>query len=230
MNFEEKLAIGRLVLEYAKVVFGYPVTIPVLVGFLCWLFRERIGAAIDAVRALSFRGASVELAERAAMVEYKANVERTTAGMAQTTTQSLAPKLMTAAMVEALVSFFGLAARLLPLIPKAERQRFIAESMGTLPEEFKTFRAALVKLADEAPEVHALTTNEVLGMGLGESARVAVIPTARHLARTQASPAIPGVRVRLSPLPPSSRHGRDCSCNSAILRPWRPPRAGAAIP
>jgi hypothetical protein len=64
--------------------------------------------------------------------------------------------------VEALASFFGLAARTLPLIPKSERQRFIVESTGTLPEEFKTFRAALMKLAEEAPEVHALNARDVM--------------------------------------------------------------------
>ena len=52
-----------------------------------------------------------------------------------------------------------LAARLLPLFPKADRLRFISESTGTLPEEF---RAKLLKLADAAPEVRALSTRDVM--------------------------------------------------------------------
>jgi len=51
---------------------------------------------------------------------------------------------------------------MLPLIPKAERQKFIVESTQTLPEEFKTFRDALFVLADHAPEVHALNARDVI--------------------------------------------------------------------
>jgi hypothetical protein len=159
MSFAEKMTVWTLVLEYAKVFLGCPVTIPVLVGFLCWLFRERIGAAIDAVRALSFKGASVQLAERAELVPYNATVDQTEATM-KSAAHELPPEQVKT--VEALASFFGLAARTLPLIPKAERQRFIVESTGTLPEEFKTFRAALMKLAEEAPEVHALNARDVM--------------------------------------------------------------------
>jgi hypothetical protein len=60
------------------------------------------------------------------------------------------------------VTFFGLAARLLPLIPKAERRKFIVEATGTLPEEFKTFREVLFQLADRAPEVHAMNARDVI--------------------------------------------------------------------
>ena len=52
-----------------------------------------------------------------------------------------------------------LAARLRPLFSKADRLRFISESTGTLPEEF---RAKLVKLADAAPEVNALSARDVM--------------------------------------------------------------------
>lgn len=50
MTFTEKMAVWTPVLDYLKVVLGYPVTIPVLVGFLSWLFRERIGAARREIR------------------------------------------------------------------------------------------------------------------------------------------------------------------------------------
>jgi hypothetical protein len=160
MTFAEKMAVWTLVLEYLKVVLGYPVTIPVLVGFLCWLFRERIGAALDAIQELSFKGASVRLKERAQLIPYNATVEQTAEATAQEATHAFAPARVQA--IQGLVSFFILAARTLPLIPKAERQRFIAESTKGLPEEFKTFRTALEKLADEAPEVHALSARDVI--------------------------------------------------------------------
>jgi hypothetical protein len=160
MTFTEKMTVWTLVLEYAKVFLGYPVTIPVLVVFLCWLFRERIGAAIDAIRALSFKGASVELAERMKLATYEATVDQTSKTAAQSAVRDLPPAQLKT--VDALASFFSLAARTLPLIPKADRQRFIVESTGTLPEEFNTFRAALVTLADEAPEVRALSARDVM--------------------------------------------------------------------
>lgn len=152
MSFTEKMQVGTLVLDYLKVVLY-----PVLVGFLCWLFRERISAAIDAIRALSFKGASVQLAEREELVRYNATVEQT----AKATAKSAAHDLPAAQVktVEALTPFFSLAARLLPLFPKADRLRFISESTGTLPEEF---HSALVKLADEAREVRALTARDVI--------------------------------------------------------------------
>ena len=62
----------------------------------------------------------------------------------------------------AIASFFGLAARSLPLIPKAERQKFIVNSTETLPEEFKSYREALLLLAEQAPEVHALNARDVI--------------------------------------------------------------------
>src|SRR5260370_3844899 len=115
MTFTEKMTVWTVVLEYGEVFLGYPVTIPVIVGFLCWLFRERIGAAIDAIRALSFKGASVELAERVKLVNYDATVEQTKA-TAQSATRELPPAQ--AKTGEALASFFSLAARTLHLIPK----------------------------------------------------------------------------------------------------------------
>ena len=160
MTFTEEMQVWTLVLDYLKVVLGYPVTIPILVGFLCWIFRDRISAALDAVQELSFKGASVRLAERAKLVPYNANVEQTTMATAQSAVHDLPPGQVKT--VEALASVFSLAARTLPLIPKADRQRFIVESTGTLPEEFRAFRAALLKLADEAPEVRALSARDVI--------------------------------------------------------------------
>ena len=64
MTFTEKMAVWTLALEYAKVILGYPVTVPVLAGFLCWLFRERIGKALDALREITFPGGSAKLEER----------------------------------------------------------------------------------------------------------------------------------------------------------------------
>jgi hypothetical protein len=51
-------------------------------------------------------------------------------------------------VIEAIMSFFGLAARILPLIPKADRRRFIEESAVTLPPAFGVYRDALFHLAD----------------------------------------------------------------------------------
>ena len=160
MSFTEQMQVWTLVLDYLKVVFGYSVTIPVLVGFLCWLFRDRVGATLDAIQELSFKGASVRLRERAQLIPYNAAVEQTTIATTQNAAHDLPPGQVKT--VEALASFFSLAARTLPLIPKAERQRFIVESTETLPEEFKTFRVALVKLADAAPEVRALSARDVI--------------------------------------------------------------------
>ncbi len=42
MRFEERLQVASLVLEYAKVAPGYPVTLPVLVIVLCRLFHAQV--------------------------------------------------------------------------------------------------------------------------------------------------------------------------------------------
>jgi hypothetical protein len=159
MTFTEKMAVWTLVLDYLKVILGYPVTIPVLVGFLCWLFRERIRAAIDRIRALRFKDASMDLA---ALVDYGGAVERSTS---EETEQSAAKALSQSdqeTIVGALAALFKLSASTLPLIPKAERQRFIAESMKGLPPEFGRFRRALEKLADKAPEVSTVHARDLI--------------------------------------------------------------------
>ena len=160
MSFTEKMQVWTLVLDYLKVVLGYPVTIPVLILALCILFRERIRAALDALDELTYPGGRVKLRERAAVQKFNEDIVQAKEATAYATVQ-LPPQPLDKA-IEAIASFFGLAARTLPLIPKAERQRFITESTGTLPEEFKTFRAALMKLAEEAPEVHALNARDVI--------------------------------------------------------------------
>ena len=70
--------------------------------------------------------------------------------------------------METVASLFGLSARLLPLIPKAERRRFIAEHTSTLPTEFKVFRESLEALAEQAPEVRALNPRDVIRLESGD--------------------------------------------------------------
>jgi hypothetical protein len=65
-------------------------------------------------------------------------------------------------VVEAIASYFGLAARVLPLIPRAERHQFIQETTASLPNEFSTYRKALDRLAELAPEPRALDANTVI--------------------------------------------------------------------
>src|ERR1700731_61736 len=148
MNFDEKMQVWTLVLDYLKVAFGYPVTIPALVFALCILFRERIRSALDALQELTFPGGGVKLRERVAVQKFNEDIEQTKAATAYATVQ-LSPQPIDKA-VEPIVSFFGLAARLPPLTPKAERQKFIVKSTETLPDEFRTFREALSQLADRA--------------------------------------------------------------------------------
>lgn len=158
MTFDERMQVASLVLEYAKVAFGYSVTIPVLVAVLCLIFRSQIGATIGRIRKVKVRGVSVELG---ALAEYGADVKRSAQKV-----KLLIPR--DEKVAEALTSFFSLSARLLPLIPKEDRQRFIDEETKNLSQEFTVFRAALTALADKAPEVHTLTTEDVLRMGLGD--------------------------------------------------------------
>lgn len=155
MSFTEKMQVASLVLEYAKVALGYPVTIPVLILALCLLFRERIGLALDALQELTFPGGGVKLRERAAVQEFREDIERTKEATAYATVQQLSPQPPSDKAVEAIASFFALTARLLPLVPKAERHRFIEAETTDLPREFTRFREALFQLADRAPEVHS---------------------------------------------------------------------------
>ncbi len=160
MSFSEKMQVWTLVLDYLKVVLGYPVTIPVLILSLCILFRERIRSALDALQELTFPGGSVKLRERAEVQKFREDIVEAKQATAYATVQL--PPQPVEKVAEAIASFFGSAARTLPLIPKAERQKFIVESTGTLPEEFKAFREALVRLADQAPEVHTLKARDVI--------------------------------------------------------------------
>jgi hypothetical protein len=177
MSFADKMAVWTLALDYLKVVLGYPVTIPALVLALCWLFRGELRRAIDAVQAASVPGvASVEVGERAALEKYNATIQPTAKEAVQSATH--VGVAMQPIFVEVIASFFGLVARTLPLIPKADRLRFIAGSTAHLPEVFNTFRAALVKLAEDAPEVHALSAGDVLSVGgVGERAEVIKAPS-----------------------------------------------------
>jgi hypothetical protein len=145
MGFEERMRVASLVLEYLRVVLGYPVTIPLLVAFLCYLFRVRIGRLFDRLESASYGKASVKLAN------WDRDVTRATeATTAQDATEGAARDAIT---TDAIASFFGLAARLLPFLPKAERRPYIDRAAVTLPPEFHRFRAALYELADRAPEV-----------------------------------------------------------------------------
>lgn len=159
MSFTEKMQVWTLVLDYLKVVLGYPVTIPVLIWFLCWRFRDRIGVAVDALQELTFPGGGIKLRERVEIQQFQADIKEQTK-VATERTAVLSPQHERVA--EAIVSFFRVAARSLPLIPKAERTKFILESTETLPEEFKEYRAALLLLAEQAPEVHTLNARDVI--------------------------------------------------------------------
>ncbi len=185
-----------LVLEYFKVVLGYSVTIPILVAFLCWLFRNQVGRAIDATGELGWGKAKVKLRDRAALAAYNASADQTKTATAYATVKGItgaashgheaAPPSITPEqqekVVEAIASFFGLAARLLPLIPKADRRSFIESETATLPKDFAGFREALFRLAERAPEVpSSREVSDVLGFGLSDKATVEVIkpPTMR---------------------------------------------------
>lgn len=160
MSFAEKMQVWTLVLEYAKVVLGYPVTIPLLILALCLLFRERIGLALDALQELTFPGGGVKLRERAAFQKVNEDIERTKEATAYAVIQQL--PLQPPKSVEAIASFFALTARILLLVPKAERRQFIEQLTDALPPEFKTFRLALFKLAEETPEFRALSARDVI--------------------------------------------------------------------
>ena len=161
MTFTEKMAVWTLILDYLKVVLGYPVTIPVLILSLSILFRERIGVALDALQELTFPGGSMKLRERTEVQKFQADITEQTKVATEYAAVQLPPQSPKKA-AEAIASFFRLAARMLPLIPKDERQKFIVESTGTLPEEYKEFREALSLLANKAPEVHALNARDVI--------------------------------------------------------------------
>jgi hypothetical protein len=157
MSFTEKMAVGTLVLDYLKVVLGYPV----LILGLCILFRKHIRSALDALQELTFPGGSMKLRERTEVQKFQADITEQTKVATEYATVQLPPQPAKKA-AEAIASFFRLAARMLPLIPKDERQKFIVESTGTLPEEYKEFREALSVLADHAPEVRALNARDVI--------------------------------------------------------------------
>jgi len=153
MTFEEKMAVARLILAYLK-----PLIIPSLILTLVLLFRARIGLALDALLEVTFPGGSAKFERRKEeLVKYNADVHRT----AEATAQSAPKTITTPGVVDAFLSIFTLAARLLPLIPKADRTRFIQEETASLPSDFKGFRTALLKLADEAPEVPARNAGDV---------------------------------------------------------------------
>lgn len=125
----------------------------------------RTNPAIDAIRAFRFKDARVDLAERRAALEnYGTDVERSTTEATTPSAEKALPMSDQdqAKMVATAAVFFKLAASTLPLIPKAERQRFIAESMKALPVEADRFRRALVKLADRAPEVSPEHAGDVI--------------------------------------------------------------------
>ena len=170
MSFTEKMQVWTLVLDYLKVVLGYPVTIPVLILVLCILFRERIRSALDALQELTFPGGGVKLRERVEFQNYQENIKEQTKVATEHATEQV-PSPAIEKFVEAIVSFFELSARILPLIPKAERQKFIVSSTETLPEEFKAFREGLFRLANQAPEVHALNARDVISAELGDLAQ-----------------------------------------------------------
>ena len=158
MSFTEKMAVWTLFLEYAKVAFGYSVTIPVLVGFLCWLFRTNIADTFGRLTKASYGKFSVEFAQ------YTAHAERTLRTIAERPViRQLTPQEKTAA--DAVASLSALVARLLPLIPKAERRQFIENVTKTLPEEFGLYRASLFDLAKEAPEVRGVNVVDVIRIG-----------------------------------------------------------------
>jgi hypothetical protein len=152
------LQFWTLVLEYLKVALGYSVTIPVLVVVLCWFFRSQLRRAIDAMGELAWGKVRVKLRKRA-LAEYNASAEETKTATAYATVKGFREALPPASQeeqektVEAIASLFGLAARLLPLVPKAERRSFIEAETATLPPEFAKFREALLRLADRAPDV-----------------------------------------------------------------------------
>jgi len=134
---------------------------PVLILALCILFRERIRSALDALQELTFPGGGVKLRERVEVQKFQADIKEQTKVATEYTTVRLPPQPVEK-VAGAIASFFGLAARSLPLIPKAERQKFIVNSTETLPEEFKSYREALLLLAEQAPEVHALNARDVI--------------------------------------------------------------------
>jgi hypothetical protein len=158
------MEVAALVLEYLKVFLGFSVTVPVTILTFCLLFRARISAALDALLEVTFPGGSAKFERRKeALAKFNADVHRT----AEATAQS-APKTMTApGVVDTFLSIFTLAARLLPLIPKADRTRFIQEETASIPPDFQGFRTALLKLADEAPEVPARNAGDVFISGAG---------------------------------------------------------------
>jgi hypothetical protein len=196
MSFADKMQVAAFVLESAKVVLGYSVTIPLLVGFLCWLFRKQVGRAIDSMGEASWGKASVKLRERAALAEYNVSADQaktatiyaTVKGITEAASrgQEVAPPTISPEhqekVLEAIASFFTLAARLLPLIPKVDRRVFIEAETATLPPEFARFRDALFRLAERAPEVPtARGLSDQLTFGLSDKATVEVIkpPTTR---------------------------------------------------
>jgi hypothetical protein len=158
-----RMEVAALVLEYLKVFLGFSVTVPVTVLLFCLLFRSRIGQALDALLEVTFPGGSAKFARSEELVKYNADVERTAAATAATAQK--APRTIEAqSMVDAFLSLFTLAARLLPLIPKADRARFIEEETARLHHDFEGYRTALLRLADEAPEVpHGFPLAELAG-------------------------------------------------------------------
>ncbi len=190
------LEFWTLVLEYLKVALGYSVTIPVLVVVLCWIFREQVGRAIDATGEFGWGKAKVKLRERA-IAEYNASADQTKTATAYATVKGLTESATSGkealrpfsitpeqqkTLVDAIASFFGLAARLLPFIPKANRRAFIEAEIGSLPTQFAQFRDALFLLAERAPEVpSSREVSDLLMFGLSDKATVEVIkpPTMR---------------------------------------------------
>ena len=152
------MEVAALVLEYLKVFLALSVTVPVTILIFCVLFRARIGQALGALIEVTFPGGSAKFERRQEeLVKYNANIGPT----AKATVKSVPSTISTPGVVDAFLSIFTLAARLLPLIPKADRTRFIQEETASLPPDFKGYRTALLKLADAAPEVPARNARDV---------------------------------------------------------------------
>jgi hypothetical protein len=158
------MEVAALVLEYFKVFLGFSVTVPTTILIFCLLFRSRIATALDAILEITFPGGSAKLerrtVERAAMEKYHSDAPAVVKAGTLVATGGNPDEIMH----ELLTILYHLSTLVLPLIPKADRVRFIEEATATLPKELTRVRTTLLKLADTAPEVHTLQPKEVLGL------------------------------------------------------------------
>lgn len=165
------MEVARLVLEYLRVVLNYPVTVlAVVIFFLVW-FKEDIQRALGRLSQVTLPGGA-----SATFKDYKKAVEPQISKEVEKAATKEVPASAFNVMVGLSRSLLRLVSDLLPLVPRAQRRRFI-ESLE-LPPEAEDFRKTLFNLADKAPELTSLRVGDVIRMS--DEVRVELKPPPLH--------------------------------------------------